>query len=472
MWMPDPVGTAGEMLPPDATPAPLGTFGGTFGVGTAGIDEGGTVRIDETLLAFSDADHTSAEDLTFRVTTLPTAGTLFLDANSDGVLDDGDTIVTTETAFTQKDIDDGLLHYEHDDSENHDDSFAFTVDDGFNKSFADQTAGEPWTFDISVNPVNDPPTMDAKVFYAEENVAGIVLEGPPPASTAGPIAFDPEGDTLVFQFKDAAGNWVSAEDFANFSVNANNQLVVVAGDELDYELQSTHLLHVRVTDNDMAAVTSGTAEWQTSYFVVQVINQDEGVIGDPNDDFDTGIVIPDQTVNRNEVAIIPIDDDVFLEGPYTRVIYSYQASPADVPLTNTLSWLDFDGENVVFIYNPFMVSGPTEDAAYEITVTAQYWDNNGLDLKGEIGKSFTLNYIASLDADMLMEALDYIDEAGFEDLPVDGEGIEVQDFMTVARAGAESAPRIAAMDDDLSEVLALLDEERVMDEDLLARSAA
>ncbi|MDT9547505.1 MAG: Ig-like domain-containing protein, partial [Chlorobium phaeovibrioides] len=86
--------------------------------------QGETVTISSAKLFASDQDAgDTAAILTYTVTTAPTAGKLFRDANKDGVLDNGEALVVN-SAFTQADINSGLLKYTGDAG-----TFDFSVSD-------------------------------------------------------------------------------------------------------------------------------------------------------------------------------------------------------------------------------------------------------------------------------------------------------------------------------------------------------
>ncbi|MGZ9098168.1 MAG: cadherin-like domain-containing protein [Brevundimonas sp.] len=104
----------------------------------ASVDEADSVAIDWTELLFIDPDHEPWEVI-FTLTGVPANGVLMLDGV---VLDVGD-------AFTQQDIDDGLLSYQHDGSETTSDNFQFDVSDGEGGS----SDGHSFSFDIT--PVED-----------------------------------------------------------------------------------------------------------------------------------------------------------------------------------------------------------------------------------------------------------------------------------------------------------------------------
>ncbi len=110
----------------------------TIKVNTGGtVLEGGTLPITVALLRATDKD-SSDPDLAFSVTSGPLNGQLE---------DSGDPGVAI-TAFTQQDINDGILQYVHDDTDTITGDFGFSVSDGVNT-----LTGQ--TFVITVTPVVD-----------------------------------------------------------------------------------------------------------------------------------------------------------------------------------------------------------------------------------------------------------------------------------------------------------------------------
>ncbi len=103
------------------------------------LDEGATVRIPTTLLSATDADNLASQ-IIYEVTSLPASGTLL----------QGVTPITT--TFTQATLNSGLLSYRHNGSESITDTFVFNLLDG-------TTTVPGNTFNITINPVNDPPVL-------------------------------------------------------------------------------------------------------------------------------------------------------------------------------------------------------------------------------------------------------------------------------------------------------------------------
>ncbi|MEN2980600.1 DUF4347 domain-containing protein, partial [Tistrella arctica] len=109
------------------------------------VDEGGSTTITAAMLSSSDVEDPDAADITYTLTTPPPAGTLKLD---------GVALATGDT-FTQQDIDDGLVTYEHDGSETTSDSFGFSVKDTNGLTVSGQS------FALTVTAVNDAPALTA-----------------------------------------------------------------------------------------------------------------------------------------------------------------------------------------------------------------------------------------------------------------------------------------------------------------------
>ncbi|MAE51863.1 MAG: hypothetical protein CMH27_08630 [Micavibrio sp.] len=91
------------------------------------------------------------EVLTYTVTTATSHGTLYLDANSNGTLDGGETLALNDT-YTQDDIDAGRIRYDHDGGESTTDSFGFTVSDAHGATAVQ-------TYNFTITPVNDAPVI-------------------------------------------------------------------------------------------------------------------------------------------------------------------------------------------------------------------------------------------------------------------------------------------------------------------------
>ena len=105
------------------------------------LDEGASEIITNILLS-AGGGPSDTDQMVFTLTAVPTNGALKLNTTD---LDVSDT-------FTQEDADNNLVSYAHDGSETTSDSFTFTLSDG-------RTTLPEAAFQITVIPVNDPPTF-------------------------------------------------------------------------------------------------------------------------------------------------------------------------------------------------------------------------------------------------------------------------------------------------------------------------
>ncbi|MEA5392631.1 cadherin-like domain-containing protein, partial [Cyanobium gracile UHCC 0139] len=130
-------GNAPATLPPNIAP--------TLSTNTLlRSSEGAMVTIRATDLAISDSDSNPAERV-YRLTAAPAGGSLRLNGVALNTLD----------GFTQDDINNGRLTFEHDGGEVFDAGFSFTISDG--RSVVGSGAGD-FRFALRVTPVNDAPS--------------------------------------------------------------------------------------------------------------------------------------------------------------------------------------------------------------------------------------------------------------------------------------------------------------------------
>lgn len=102
---------------------------------------------------YSVGTHTDRlADTQYTLTDLPDNGSLFIDANTNGTLDVGEALALNAT-FTQYDIENNRLLYQHNGTETTSDAFSFTVQD----NAGHQTATQSFAFTIT--PVNDSPII-------------------------------------------------------------------------------------------------------------------------------------------------------------------------------------------------------------------------------------------------------------------------------------------------------------------------
>ncbi|WP_416867653.1 MAG: cadherin-like domain-containing protein [Imperialibacter sp.] len=121
------------VLPPGVNPPLVDTNTGIT------VNEGATHTIQLTELSGSDADLPPASSLVYNISTSASFGQVLLS----GLL---------TTSFTQQDLINGTVSYQHDGSENFIDGFAFTLTDGSNTTTT-------VSVNITIVPVNDLPTF-------------------------------------------------------------------------------------------------------------------------------------------------------------------------------------------------------------------------------------------------------------------------------------------------------------------------
>lgn len=139
------------------------------------LDQGSNAPIDSTLLLVTDAN--AGDVLTYTVTTDPTQGTL-----------------TPTSGFTQTQIDDNQVSYEHDGSSALSDSFEFAVSDGNGGTIGAST------FAITITPVNHPPVLGLSALPdAMVNSLYVVTLSPS----------DPDAGDSLTVFLDAAPSWLN-----------------------------------------------------------------------------------------------------------------------------------------------------------------------------------------------------------------------------------------------------------------------
>jgi hypothetical protein len=191
------------------------------------LDQGDTAILTSAMLAATDTDNTEST-LTYTINNISDYGTLFRDADSDGVIDAGEDLALNET-FTQGDINSGLIKYMHDGSGNLADSFGFTVTDQL------ATSGSA-TFALTMNSINSTPVLTAAgPFSINENIAS-------GTSVTTMAASDADiGDTLTYTIQ-------SGNTGGMFSINAATGEITLSGSP-DFETLNIYSLVIRATDD-------------------------------------------------------------------------------------------------------------------------------------------------------------------------------------------------------------------------------
>ena len=141
------------------------------------LNEQGSTTISNSQLQVTDPDNSAAE-VTYTLLALPANGTILLNG----------TALDANATFTQADIDSNKLSYQHNGSEIITDSFSFTVSDGEGGNLGNTT------FNITVTPVNDAPTLNQAI--ADQNATkNIAFSFALPANTFADVD---AGDILTY----------------------------------------------------------------------------------------------------------------------------------------------------------------------------------------------------------------------------------------------------------------------------------
>jgi hypothetical protein len=135
--------------------------------------EGATGTITSSLLAAADADNSTTEQF-FVITSLPADGTLLLSG----------TALTKGGFFTQDDINNNRVTYQHNGTENFRDTFNFTLTDG-------SSSAVTGTFNVEITPQNDTPTVPT-------NTGMVLTEASTKIITSAMLAVgDPDGSAEI-----------------------------------------------------------------------------------------------------------------------------------------------------------------------------------------------------------------------------------------------------------------------------------
>jgi subtilase family serine protease len=123
------------------------------------LNEGATATIASSILQATDVDNTPTE-LVYQITDLPDNGVMLLNG----------TVLALGNSFTQANLDNGNIAYQHNGSETTQDAFKFTLADPTGNTLSETT------FSIAVNPVNDTPIVNAdKILTLTEDSNPVAL---------------------------------------------------------------------------------------------------------------------------------------------------------------------------------------------------------------------------------------------------------------------------------------------------------
>ena len=305
------------------------------------VSEGASDTIDNSLLQADDPDAPGAI-LTYTIITAPINGSL---------MRDGVTLMASDT-FTQTDIDNSLITYEHDNSETSADSFDFTV-------ATSNTTAPTATFTITISPVFDEvPNVDDQIFSVDEN------------STTGTavgtiITTDLDtGDSLTYTI--TGGNFGTP-----FAVGSNDGAITVDSEApLDFETNQSLTFTVEVEDMGMLTDTA-----------VITVNIND-LFDEPPilDDFVVPDDLPEDSGTSTFVGTVPAPTDLDAGDTYTYTITSGNPGPTFVigPSNGNLTVaptanLDFETTPIYSLTVQVIDNGMLTDSA---TITVNLEDVN------------------------------------------------------------------------------------------------
>ncbi len=274
----------------------------------------------------------------YTLTGLPSNGTLFIDANSNNVIDGGEALGLNDT-FTQNDIDLNLLRYQHNGGETTSDSFDFTVENGGGDTTTTQT------YNFTITPVNDAPTniLPSATDIDENSANGTVI------ANLSTVDVDLPGDSFIYS--------ITADPDSKFSI-AGNQLLVNGA--LNAEAAGSHSVTIQTDDQNGGVITRN--------FSITVNDINEA----PTDILADNLNVDENSSGGTLIANLSgIDEDL----PGDAFVYSIVADP---------------GNKFNIVGNQLVVSGSLDfEATSSHSVSIQIDDQNG----GLFTKNFTVNVL-------------------------------------------------------------------------------
>lgn len=303
------------------------------------LDEGDSQSLFETF-AVNDPDN-SLDEVTYTIVTVPAHGALSR-SESTVALKVGDT-------FTQEEVGFADIYYNHDGSENHTDSFEFTLSDLASTSATQQVA-------ITINPVNDAPTVANAIADAIGTVGSSFS-----LTLAGNTFDDVDGGalTLTATLADdsALPSWLS---FATDTFSGTP------------DTETTYT--IKVTADDGEATVSD--EFELTIEAAPPLNA-APVVANP---------IPDQTAAGSEAFSYTVPANTFEDVETPALTLSASLSDgSDLP-----DWLSFDVATGVFSGTTPL--DPNFDTILAIQVTAS-------DGEASVSDEFTLTVASVLNVD-------------------------------------------------------------------------
>lgn len=185
------------------------------------VEQGNSSTILTTNLNAVEAS-TNAEQLIYTINAAPQFGTLFLDLNLDGTLEDSEKL-TAGSPFSQAAVNSGQLVYQHDASKNASDAINLSLQN----TQSNMQLAKEIMLPISITLANEAPLATAQTVFANEDSSVLVTL----------TAIDINGDGLTYQIsQDASSGSLEAQSgdtwlyTPNANFNGEDSFLFVASD--------------------------------------------------------------------------------------------------------------------------------------------------------------------------------------------------------------------------------------------------
>ncbi|PIQ22896.1 MAG: hypothetical protein COW65_00525 [Cytophagales bacterium CG18_big_fil_WC_8_21_14_2_50_42_9] len=381
-------------------------------------------------LTSSSFQNNAATTNTYQITTAAINGTLFRDADLNGIADATEFLTLNKT-FTQTDLNNGLIKYTHNGSETTSGNFGFSLSNGTEGSVTGQT------FTINVTPVNNAPIANnmtnSNVLSSSAGATGLdALTGS-----------DPEGMLMFFRI-------------TSFPTAAQGILYVngvAAAPNTDYAWTSNNLLTFDPAFGNEAAVTFGytvqdnegsVAGTPATFTIPIMLDADMDNVADASDLDDDNDGIPD-TFESNSIDPSADDDN---DG-----IVNYK-DPDFGPLNSmgVVAALDKDSDGII---NAFDLDSDNDGIAdtvegfYGTAAVTEYYNVSTGRVVGSFGSNGLLDIVDTYFT-VLSSILPDTDKDGvydFLDIDADNDGLldnieaqklATQEFTPLVKSGIDA----------------------------------
>lgn len=303
----------------------------------AALDEGADIVITTEMLSTTDAE--SADDM-ITYTLDPEAASIF---PTNGLIKLSDIPLSDGGTFTQQDITDGKLTYMHDGTETLTDGFLFRVVDE-NGHLATVDENPDFFFNISIDPINDPPIFSKNLplqvaeggtAVISNTVIGAIDEESGPEDIK--FTIDPDLNIPDPHHGKIFLNSVELNHGDSFTMaEVNNTLVTYQHDDSE---TSNDFIPLGISDPDGGVASDGG--FTVFHFNITIVPQnDMPIVANP---------IDDQTTMAESPYTFTFPENTFEDqDPGDSFTYdAYLGEGEDLP-----SWLDFDKETRTFSGTP------------------------------------------------------------------------------------------------------------------------